>query len=166
VAKSFLSKRDLAVEVMKAFIQSPLHRRAVFLLLGKWGTGKTSALRKLTKEMGKEVINANLYLAKYVKERNAPRYMWRDLLEEGWRKLFQELPEGDFLIIDKVEIFHDFPDINFLKIAEDECIMQRKKKAIIGIAGYVVSGTIYFCDDEYRLADETAWKGRLYDLNI
>jgi len=150
---------------MKAFLASPFHRRAVFLLLGKWGTGKTSALQKLAKELGKEVINANLYLARYVKERKAPRYLWRDLIEEGWRKLFQELPEGDFLIIDKLEIFYDFPEINFLKIGEEECILQKRKKAIIGIAGYVVSGKLYFCDDHYPLAEASDWKGRLYDLN-
>lgn len=163
--ESFLTKRDNAISLIKAFLNSPLHRRAVFLLLGKWGTGKTSALRKLAEEMGKEVLNANLYLARYVKERGAPRYMWRDLIEEGWRRLFQERTEGDFLIIDKVEIFYHFPDIKFLKIAEEECILQKRKKAVIGIAGYVVGGVIYFCDDKYPLAWASDWRGRFYDLN-
>lgn len=163
--KTFLTKRDLAVEAMKAFLQSPFHRRAVFLLVGKWGMGKTSALKKLAKEMGKEVLNANLYLAKYVKERNAPRYMWRDLIEEGWRKLFRELPPNDFLIIDKVEIFYDFRDINFLKIAEEECLLQTKKKAIIGLSGYIIGDRLYFCDDDYDLTGASDWKGRLFDLN-
>ncbi len=165
MSKGFLKKRDWAVEAMRAFLQSPFHRRAVFILLGKWGTGKTSALKKLAREMGKKIVNANLYLANYVKERKAEKYMWRDLIEEGWRKLFQELPEGDFLIIDKVEIFYDFPDINFLKIAEEECLLQKRKKAVIGIGGYIVGGIIYFCDDDYRLAGASDWKGRLYDLN-
>lgn len=161
-----MERRDSAVEAMRAFLKSSLHRRAVFLLLGKWGTGKTSALRNLASEMGKDVVNANLYLAKYVKERNAPRYMWRDLLEEGWRQLFRQLATGDFIIIDKVEIFYNYPRINFIRIAEEECTIEKGKKAIIGIGGYIVAGRIYFCDDEYDLGGASDWKGRLLDLNI
>jgi len=163
--KGFIARRDEAVEAMMGFLKSPLHRRAVFLLLGKSGAGKTNALKKLGRELGKEVVNANLCLAKYVKERGAPKWMWEDLIEEGWRKFFSDLKEGDFILIDNIEIFYDFPKIGFLRIAEEECIMQKGKKAIIGVSGFVLGDKIYFCDDKRFLANASDWRGRFYDIN-
>ncbi|MBC7329239.1 hypothetical protein H5T88_02660 [bacterium] len=165
MVKDFLTRRDEAVEAMKGFLKSPLHRRAVFLLLGKSRTGKTLALKKLGRELGREVVNANLYLARYVKEKRAPKWMWEDLIEEGWRELFLSLREGEFILIDNVEIFYDFPKISFLRIAEEECLMQKGKKAIIGVTGFVLGDKIYFCDDKQFLAQASYWRGRLYDMN-
>jgi DNA polymerase III delta prime subunit len=165
MVKDFLTRRDEAVEAMKGFLKSQLHRRAVFLLLGKSKSGKTLALKKLARELGKEVVNGNLYLARYVKEKEAPKWMWEDLIEEGWRELFLSLKGGDFILIDNVEIFYDFPRINFLRIAEEECLLQKGKKAIIGVSGFVLGDKIYFCDDKRFLAQASDWRGRLHDMN-
>ncbi|MGC9004329.1 MAG: hypothetical protein ACP5KZ_06465 [bacterium] len=164
--KGFLEKRDEAVEAMRGFLNSSLHRRAVFLLLGKAGAGKTSALKELARKLGKEVVNANLYLANYVKGREAPKWKWEHLIAEGWRELFLSLKQGDFLLIDNVEIFYHFPKIGFLGIAEEECLFQKGKKAIIGVAGFILGERIYFCDDKRFLAPASDWRGRLYDLNL
>lgn len=163
--RGFGDKVEEAKSAMSAFISSPYHRRAVFLLIGKEESGKTYILREFGKEKGKEVVNVSLRLAQKVKEKNAPPWRWESLLREEWRALMEEIGEGDYALYDNIDIFYKFPGVNFLSIAEEVCQIQKRRKAIIAFPGYIAEGGLYFWGRRLGEVNLRAWMGRFYDLN-
>lgn len=120
--------------------KSDYHR--LVLLVGGFGSGKTSTLREVAKEIGVEVININLEISKQLMELTAKKRKTPKIIDSIIADHMGPI------LLDNLEILFDkHLGIDPLRILQH---ISRNKVIVASWAGEIVNGKLHYADPEHN----------------
>ncbi|AKI98230.1 hypothetical protein IX53_03470 [Kosmotoga pacifica] len=108
----------------------------LYLIVGKHGTGKTKALKKIAEQLNEPIINSNMELSKALLEIPKMDRPYRAM------KFFDKLPEmgNSFLLLDNIELLFE-PELKLHALSALRNIA-RKKSVIATWPGEVIENKL------------------------